>query len=306
VTAGFAYAVIVLGFVVRITNSGMGCGDDWPLCNGRLVPALDSIETVLEYSHRIAVLGLTALTAVVVAHALRLRGTAGGSGPGGTQRPALLALGLLILQSILGAITVKLELPPHTVVLHLGTGIALLATLVVLGLRAGVHAGVTLLPAGERPARGGIIAATVLAAAVLLLGGMTATTGAAPACLGFPLCNGEIWPSATGSGLPHIHWTHRLLAYALLFHVLGLGLGLRRKQAPRRLQGTAWTAVGLVVAQVTVGAVMVLTHLPSFWRGMHAALGTAVWVALVYLMWLTVSSSRAGAPEGAAAAQRAA
>jgi heme A synthase len=291
VTAGFAYAVIVLGFVVRITNSGMGCGDDWPLCNGSLVPAPDSIETVLEYSHRIAVLGLTALAIAVVAYAQRLRGAPGGSGPGGTFRPALLALGLLILQSILGAVTVKLELPPHTVVLHLGTGLALLATLIVLGLRAGVHAGVTVLPAGERPAKGGIIAATVLAAAALLLGGMTATTGAAPACQGFPLCNGEIWPSESASGLPHIHWTHRLLAYALFFHVLGLGLGLRRKGAPRRLQGAGWTAVGLVVAQVTVGAVMVLTHLPAFWRGMHAALGTALWVGLAYLTWLALSAA---------------
>jgi heme A synthase len=289
VTAGFAYAVIVLGFVVRITGSGMGCGDDWPLCNGRLVPAFDSLQTVLEYAHRIAVLGLTALTVAVVAYGYRLRGAAGGSGPGGTLRPALLALGLLVFQSILGAVTVKLELPPHTVVLHLGTGLALLATLVVLGLRAGVHAGVTVVPAGGRPSRGGLIAAAVLAAAVVLLGGMTATTGAAPACQGFPLCNGQLWPSAGGSGLPHIHWTHRLLAYALFFHVLGLGVGLQRKGAPQRIQGAAWTAVGLVVAQVAVGAVMVLAHLPGFWRAMHAALGTAVWVGLVYLAWLAVS-----------------
>jgi heme A synthase len=299
VTAAFAYALIVLGFVVRITNSGMGCGDDWPLCNGRLVPAFDSVQTVLEYAHRIAALGLTGLTIAVVAYAQRLRGTPGSSGPGGTFGPALLALGLLVFQSILGAVTVKLELPPHTVVLHLGTGLVLLATLVVLGLRAGVHAGATVLPEGERPGSGGIMAAAVLTAVVLLLGGMTATTGAAPACQGFPLCNGHIWPSASASGLAHIHWTHRLLAYALFFHMLGLGMGLRRKGAPRRLQGAAWTAVALVVAQVTVGAVMVLSHLPGFWRGMHAALGTAVWVGLVYLVWLS------GAKRPSAAEQRA-
>ena len=289
VTAGFAYALIVLGFVVRITGSGMGCGDDWPLCNGKLIPSFDSVETVIEYLHRIAALGLTGLTVAVVVLAVRLRGAPGGSGPGGTDRAAYLAAGLLVLQSLLGAVTVKLELPPHTVVLHLGTGLALLATLIVLGLRAGVHAGVTVLPAGERPAKGGIIAATVLAAAVLLLGGMTATTGAAPACQGFPLCNGQLWPSAGAGGLPHLHWTHRLLAYALFFHVLGLGMGLRRKGAARRILGAAWTAVALTVAQVAVGAVMVLTHLSPHWRGLHAALGTAVWVGLVYLSWLATS-----------------
>jgi heme A synthase len=44
-SAGFAFALIVLGALVRITGSGMGCGDDWPLCNGRLIPALDDFQT---------------------------------------------------------------------------------------------------------------------------------------------------------------------------------------------------------------------------------------------------------------------
>ena len=293
-TACFAYAVIVLGFVVRITGSGMGCGDDWPLCNGRIIPSFDSAQTVIEYAHRLAVLGLTALTVWVAVSAWRLREAPGGSGPGGTLRPAMLAVGLLVLQSILGAVTVKLELPPHTVVMHLGTGMALLAALLVLGLRAGVGAGTTEPPPSVRTSRGGIIAAALLAAAVILLGGMTATTGAAPACQGFPLCNGQIWPSATAGGLAHIHWMHRLLAYALFFHVLGLGLGLRRKGAPRRLLGAGWTTVGLVVAQVVVGAIMVLAHLSPHWRGLHAALGTAVWVALVYLVWLVSGRTEAG------------
>lgn len=286
VTAGFAYALIVLGFVVRITGSGMGCGDDWPLCNGRVIPSFDSAQTVIEYAHRLAVLGLTALTVWVAVSAWRLKGAPGGSGPGGTLRPALLALGLLLTQSMLGAATVWLELPPHTVVLHLGTGMALLATLVVLCLRAGVNAGTTGPAPGVTTGRGPIVAAATLGAVVVLLGGMTATTGAAPACQGFPLCNGEIWPSATAGGLAHIHWTHRLLAYALFFHVLGLGLGLHRKGAPERLQAAGWAAAALVVLQVIVGAIMVLAHLPPVWRWLHAAIGTAVWVGLVYLTWL--------------------
>ncbi|UCF41911.1 MAG: COX15/CtaA family protein [Gemmatimonadota bacterium] len=298
ITAAFAYAIIVLGFVVRITGSGMGCGDDWPLCNGRVLPAFDSAKTVIEFAHRLAVLGLTALTLALAAHAYKLRGAPGGSGPGGTLRPAALAVLLLVVQSLLGAVTVKLELPPHTVVLHLGAGLTLLATLVVLGLRAGVHGGMMEPPPGIAIGRGGIIGATVLAGAVILLGGMVATTGAAPACQGFPLCNGQFWPTATASGLPHIHWTHRLLAYALFFHLIGLGLGLRRKQVAARIQEAGWVVVGLGVAQVVVGAVMVLSLLMPVWRGVHAALGTALWVALVYLVWLApkAPTGTAGTP----------
>jgi heme A synthase len=68
VATACAYLLIVLGAVVRISGSGMGCGDHWPLCNGHLFPPLDDIRTVIEWSHRlvaslvsILVIGLVAL-----------------------------------------------------------------------------------------------------------------------------------------------------------------------------------------------------------------------------------------------------
>src|SRR5258707_13918397 len=51
--AAATYLLIVLGAVVRISGSGMGCGDHWPLCNGHLFPPLDDIRTVIEWSHRL-------------------------------------------------------------------------------------------------------------------------------------------------------------------------------------------------------------------------------------------------------------
>ena len=39
-TAISVFAMLVLGGVVRVTESGLGCGDDWPLCDGRWLPAL--------------------------------------------------------------------------------------------------------------------------------------------------------------------------------------------------------------------------------------------------------------------------
>jgi len=295
VTAGFAYAVIVIGFIVRITGSGMGCGDDWPDCNGQIIPTFHSAEVVIEFGHRLAVLGLGALVVALAGVALARRSDPGASGPGGTVRPALLVVGLLILQSLLGALAVKLELPPHTVVLHLGTGLALLATLVVLGLRAGVLGGLTAPPEPLARGRGGIVAAVVLGALVVLMGGMTATTGAFSSCLGFPLCNGQIWPTSGEGGLAHIHWTHRVLAYALFFHLLGLAVGLRRRAAPGRAVAAGWTAFTIATLQVVAGAAMVLAYLPAVLRGVHAALGTAVWIALVYLAWVTAAAKRAPA-----------
>ena len=69
--ARFAWGVVLLNIVViiwgafvRATGSGAGCGDNWPLCQGEVIPRPESIETVIEFSHRVTS-GL-ALIAVVV------------------------------------------------------------------------------------------------------------------------------------------------------------------------------------------------------------------------------------------------
>lgn len=293
-TAGFAFAVIVIGFIVRITGSGMGCGPDWPLCNGQVIPEFTSAEVAIEWLHRIAVVGLTLLTVATVGLAVAQRGAPGGAGPGGTLRPAALALGLLVVQSLLGRRAVKLELDPATVVLHLGLALALLAVLLVLGLRAGGTGRPA--AAGGRPPWG-VVGALGVSLAVILLGGLTANLGAGWACVGFPLCSGTLWPDASAGELARLHWVHRLLAYGLFALLLGLAIVLQRTGAPRRIALTAWTAFGLGATQVVVGAVMVLTTLPPVWRGLHAVIGTALWVILVYLTW--VAAGNLGRPMAA-------
>ncbi len=280
--AALAYALIVLGGIVRITGSGMGCGDDWPLCNGQLIPPLDDYRTFIEWAHRQVAALLSILTAVLVVQAVRLRAEPGASGPGGTLRPAILAAVLLVVQVLLGAITVWLELPPTTVILHLGVAMAFLATLLVTGFRADA----SLEPCGPIPKRGAITSAAVLTGAAILLGGLTANLDAGPACLGFPLCNGKLWPGSGSSGLPHIHWTHRLIAYALFLHLLGMTFRFRKLEVPDRIKNAVWYTFGVALLQVIVAAVMVLAFLPPVWRALHVAVGTALWGVMVYTVWL--------------------
>src|SRR4051794_941769 len=65
--AALAFGLIVLGGVVRITGSGMGCGEHWPRCHGEWFPPLD-LPTMIEIGHRWAAalvsLVVLALTAV--------------------------------------------------------------------------------------------------------------------------------------------------------------------------------------------------------------------------------------------------
>src|SRR6266576_3892835 len=122
------YLLIILGGVVRITRSGLGCGDHWPLCNGHLFPPLNDIGTVIEWSHRL-VAGLVSVLVVALAVVDWWDGSRGRFVR--TPTAEFAAVGLLGLQIVLGAITVKLELPAWSIVLHLGTAMLLLATLQV-------------------------------------------------------------------------------------------------------------------------------------------------------------------------------
>ena len=282
--ATVTYLLIILGAIVRITGSGMGCGEHWPLCNGRLLPPLD-VPTMIEYGHRLAAAAVSVLVAGLAGLAWWLRRGARsgersretGAGSGERYLPdngPYVALGLLILQILLGAVTVKLQLPPWTVVLHLGTAMLLLATLLVIAARPRLTPGAS---SGNTEGRGaprpGLVgsAALVLGFTTVLLGALTANLGAASACLGFPLCNGALFPS--GNYLQYVHWVHRLFAYMLFAYVVWWAVRSKRRGA--------WCVVALVTLQVAVGATMVLLVLPQPLQVAHVAVGTGVWAALV-------------------------
>jgi len=288
--AACTYLLIVLGAVVRVTGSGLGCGEHWPRCHGRWFPPLDDIGTLIEWNHRLFA-GLVTVLVVAVAGTAWWKSRDGGWGMRDgvdrlTARPpdrlAFVALGLLVLQITLGAVVVKLALPPWTVILHLGTAMLLLATLLVIArgkqrLTPGdspgnPEAGLLGFSPGLRP--GFVLLG--LAFATVLFGALTANLGAASACLGFPLCNGQLVP--TGNYLQYLHWLHRLLGFALLGTLAWWAWKTRRP--------SVLAALGLVLVQIGIAAAMVLLALPLGLQVAHAAVGTAVWAALV----LAVSS----------------
>jgi heme A synthase len=290
VTAFFTYALIVFGGVVRITGSGMGCGDDWPLCNGRLIPPMD-FETVIEYGHRLTALFVSVLVAAVAVYAFRHRRALGGGRA--IFGLAIAALVLLVVQVMVGAITVWLELPTATVVLHLIVASALLAVLIIAGLQARAEARPAFQSGGaEASYPRWAVTTAALGFVLLFFGGLVANTGAGPLCQGFPLCNGRIFPE--GGGLVHLHWTHRLLAYAMLVLVILATTRTLREKAPPPIPRWSVVSLILLLMQIVVAAALVLRQLPADLRGLHLAVGVALWVALV--VWATLALQHARSP----------
>jgi protoheme IX farnesyltransferase len=280
--------LIVLGGVVRITGSGMGCGDHWPLCKGRWFPPLD-LPTLIEISHRflaglvtVAVVALGALAWQRHRQERYLRG------------PAMLAVLLMVVQVLLGPVIVKLELPPVVVVAHLINAMALLAVLVIGALRAsaGPDPGPDLPPSLPKhpylstpTGRLGTFTAA-FGFVVILFGALTANLQAGPYCLGFPLCEGTSGaPPATTQGT--VQWIHRVLAFTFVALLASVALRIRRHRLPpsHPLRRAAALSLGLALVQILVAAVMVLQLFPPAWRGLHLLVGTVLWASLVVLVF---------------------
>jgi len=276
------FAQIVFGAIVRITGSGLGCGNHWPDCFGSFTPTPDSPNLLVEISHRY---GAAALSLAIVALAIaawRNRRQPGLDGRGDVLRPSLLAVVLVVVAAIFGAVTVKMELNPVVVATHLAIAMSLLAVLVVVVIRAGGLGPRTVSHGSERTFRSAR-AAVGLTFLALVFGALTANTpGAAAACQGFPWCR-----SIVEHGTPlWIQVTHRIIAFLLLGHLMGISVGVRKRGEPRPIRNAAWAALGVVVLQILVAAAMVEMHFPPSLRSLHQAVGTLLWIVVVALATL--------------------
>lgn len=281
------FSLIVIGGVVRVSDSGLGCGaahsgtQGWPLCGGRLLPLIQTNQ-IIEFSHRVAASVVVVLIAGMVLLSLRrLR-----------ERPWLLrgslaAAALVLAQAVLGGLTVEHGLAEALVAAHLGTAMLLLGLL--LALRRATDPHEARAPASEsRALRVAAAAAAALVLLTIVAGGVVAGTeregtgldgghGAHLACgRDFPTCLDGVLPFGAGR-LVDIQLAHRL---AMVLAAAGV-LTMSAMALRRRVPGLAFRAAPvLLLCQILLGAANV-------WAGEHPSLVVAH-LTLATLLWATV------------------
>ncbi len=279
-----AFALVVLGGVVRVTGSGLGC-PDWPLCYGKVLPPLE-YTAILEYSHRfvasVIVGPLIIATAVII--------WVGYRNEPWLSITTLLAVVLLIGQALLGGVTVLQELPGEIVAAHLAVAEALLACLIFMAVVAfkGPPVGAGEGSPGDRFPRLALL--SVLAVYVLILTGAYVTaSGATAACITWPLCQGDVFPKEFRQA---IHMGHRYVAaLAGLFVLYSVHLGFRGRQRPLDIRLLSMSVAALFVAQIIIGAITIWAKFPAWLIALHLSLGSAVWVCMAATAFASTTRS---------------
>ncbi|MEA2331576.1 MAG: heme a synthase [Thermoleophilaceae bacterium] len=279
------FILIIVGGVVRVSDSGLGCGPagsgfhGWPFCNGDVVPGID-LNSIIEYTHRVVaiVVGFMILALFVLAWRRHRQ-----------LLPVTGALLLLVIaQGALGGATVEENLEELYVAAHLGLAMLLLGLLLYLWRAVN---GTTTEAGGPR-LRGLAIAASFFVLCTVVAGGYMAGTqnygradyqlgdGAHHACgKQFPTCNGDFMPFGQAR-LVDIHLTHRAFMYIASVLVIALiVVALRRRVAVRY----AWGLAALLAVQILVGALNVWLDEYELLIVLHLALGTLLWATTLGL-----------------------
>ncbi len=275
----FNVAVVLWGAFVRATGAGAGCGKHWPLCNGEMLPRSPSLNTIIEFTHRVtsgidlvlvALLVFWAFRAFPRRHAVR-------------QGAALSAV-FLISEALLGAALVLLEhvaknqssARAYSLSAHLLNTLTLLACLTLTAWWATRAAPVRV---GGRA----VWMAACSLGVVMILG-----VSGAIAALGdtlFPsrsLAEGlarDFDPAA--SVFVRLRILHPMIA-ALAGGWLAFYAVTTAARRPA-LRVRAWMVLAILAGQIAVGVANLLLSAPVWMQMVHLLLADALWISLVLL-----------------------
>lgn len=284
---GFCLAVIVWGAYVRATGSGAGCGDHWPNCNGDLIPRAPSTQTMIEFTHR-TTSGLS-LVLVVVAFVWARRVFAKGHAVRGA---ATWSVVLMLSEALLGALLVKLELVANNATanraiamsLHLMNTFLLLAAMTSTAVWAHV---------GDRRVKWVGMPALLIGVAFVLTA-IVGVTGAVTA-LGDTLHQQDV-------SNPFVEL---LIRFRILHPLLAIGGTASVLFAALRARAGVWSMalMGAVILQVVVGLINVQLAAPVTVQLIHLLLADSVWVLLVVVSRVALTTPEPAAPLQPAAAK---
>ncbi|GAA3910180.1 COX15/CtaA family protein [Streptomyces gulbargensis] len=275
--------IIVTGGTVRLTGSGLGC-DTWPKCTDDSLFATpeQGLHGAIEFGNRLLTYVLSAAVgwAIVAARSTK------------PWRRGLTRLGwaqfwVVVLNAVLGGITVRLELNPWTVAAHF-VAANLLLTVAVITWQRTREGDTAPRPRVPGPVRKLSWAITGVSALLIVLG--TGVTGSGK-------------HAGDSSEVPRMPWdwtaaahVHAIAAWVVCALAVAMWLVLRVVDAPDDTRARARDLLLVLLAQGAIGYVQYFTGVPELLVGLHMLGSSLMWIAVLRLA-LSLRERPLAAPE---------
>ena len=281
----YTLGVILFGAWVRITGSGAGCGQDWPTCHGEVVPRTESIQTLIEYTHRLTSSADGLLVIALLVWVLRAVPK-----PAVARWGAWLSLLFVITEGLVGAFLVKAELvvDDDSVMRAIVMSVHLVNPSLLTGAMALVAVGTD----GRRlQLRGqGRVAWMLAAGLVALL--LVKMTGAVTALgdtlypVGEHASKLEVLRNdhaVSAHFLQRMRVLHPMASVAVAMYLVYMCLGVKDRRPTPEVARWSTVSLTLVISQVLLGVANIALSAPGWMQVVHLGVATALWVALVLL-----------------------
>jgi len=273
--------IVVSGAAVRLTGSGLGC-TDWPTCTEESFVPEATLHGVIEFVNRL----FTGVVSVAVIAAVLASMRRNPRRRDLTRWSWGLVAGVVV-QVVLGGITVLTSLRPEVVMAHFLLSIVLIWNAVVLHHRAGLPDLGPVEVAPSPPAatrRLRILAwATGATTAITVLAG-TVVTAAGPHA-------GDEDVARLALDLPDAAVVHAGTVWLVVALVVALLVTVNSHEANRRFTRHVRVFGFLVVGQGALGYIQYFSDIPALLVGIHIVGACAVWISAVQLVLVTKSDN---------------
>ncbi|PGY10909.1 heme A synthase [Bacillus sp. AFS031507] len=281
--------ILIGGALVTKTDSGMGCGRSWPLCNGKFLPLEITPELVIELAHRLVsgVVGMMVLVLSVwswkaVGHIRE------------TKFLSFLSFFFLLLQALIGAAAVKWGQSGFVLALHFGISLVsfsavLLLTLLIFEIdkrfdaeklyidkRMGFH----------------IVGVSIYSYLVIYTGALVRHTKSSLVCRDWPLCLNDA-PSLPSNMYEWVQMGHRAAAGLIFIWITYILYLTVRHYKNQKVLYWGWIISFILVSlQVIAGALIIFSSLNLYIALLHAFFITCLFGVLSYFLLLYSRSKK--------------
>jgi heme a synthase len=281
--------VLLGGALVTKTESGMGCGRSWPLCNGEFVPTEITPELVIELAHRLVSGAVGFLVLILSIWSWKAIGHIRE-----TKFLSFLSFFFLLLQGLIGAAAVIWEQSDFILALHFGISLisfaaVLLLTLLIFEIDKKFDADKLII---DKKMGFHIVSISIYSYFVIYTGALVRHTESSLVCRDWPLCINTS-PALPSNLYEWVQMGHRTAAGLIFIWIAYVTYLAVKKYRQQKVIYWGWiSAFTLVSLQVLSGALVVFTQLNLYIALMHALFITCLFGVLSYFLFLLSRSKK--------------